>query len=522
MIPADRKEIFLKTLNEFKKKADEFGLKFSPADLEMELVGFSDGLRLDVKSKKNFEKGDEELIEKYKQLCSTDDFVRINVLPNLQEGSSYLPITARRIDDGTETVVSHKNGQEVILVDFWATWCGPCVSAMRHNGKMIEENFNQWNGKVRFACVSLVEERDEVKNFLKANGLDKHETVFEQYATMESEGKDFTDFYGVRGIPHVALVDKWGKIRYMGHPSTSPSLDERINSLLAETQAPQTSVNNSEENLEDFSEKAKIMENLNNLCKTYTEELSKRNVNYVSKFLANSNTLVKLNEDWSDITMKKITEAVLIVKCRANDYDEFLAKIKSAYPDYESWTWMRRAFERIETFDINPLNTCNKCQGNISEEVSQYYCHWCKVSFCETCVESTLTNQGRAKLIHPDHYLLYFKTRNKDHLSHLDLYKLGSNKFANFPEAELSTENGFGCNGCSKGSGDKARFICVSCRPGCRVSGGFIDYCPDCINVMNNPNHENYESVTTSTPGHIHSNHVYLRMDYAGDNYYEY
>ena len=54
--------------------------------------------------------------------------------------------------DGNAKDVKH-NG-EVILIDFWATWCPPCQGPMQHNQDMMNKNPN-WAGKVRIVCVSL-------------------------------------------------------------------------------------------------------------------------------------------------------------------------------------------------------------------------------------------------------------------------------------------------------------------------------------------------------------------------------
>ena len=55
--------------------------------------------------------------------------------------------------DGT-TNVEHKHGQ-VILLDFWATWCPPCQAPMAHNQEMLAHNKATWGEKVRIIGLSL-------------------------------------------------------------------------------------------------------------------------------------------------------------------------------------------------------------------------------------------------------------------------------------------------------------------------------------------------------------------------------
>lgn len=127
--------------------------------------------------------------------------------------------------DGGETAVKHEAGQ-VILLDFWATWCPPCQAPMAHNQKMLEDNKDKWGGKVRLIGLSIDQTADKVKTHVEAKGW----TAVEHYHVRN--GKCVADKeFGVQGVPHVALVDTEGKIVFVGHPA-SRKLEEDINLLL--------------------------------------------------------------------------------------------------------------------------------------------------------------------------------------------------------------------------------------------------------------------------------------------------
>jgi hypothetical protein len=118
----------------------------------------------------------------------------------------------------------------------------------------------------------------------------------------------------------------------------------------------------------------------------------------------------------------------------------------------------------LETFEITPLSTCSKCNNFIAETEGQYHCYWCKVSFCEGCVEESLNLEGRDKMLHKEHNLLYFKIRNPDNLMELDLNKLRKNLVADASDENLSFNHSAACNGRFKsGVENSSRYIYVSC-----------------------------------------------------------
>jgi len=129
------------------------------------------------------------------------------------------------MEDG-KTTIQHNEG-EVMLVDFWATWCPPCQAPMQHNQSMLEEHGEKWNGKVRILGLSIDNDAATVKSHVEA----KKWSLPEHYH-VKTEGCEASAMFGIRGVPHVLIVDKSGTIVYKGHPAQRSDLVADFNTLL--------------------------------------------------------------------------------------------------------------------------------------------------------------------------------------------------------------------------------------------------------------------------------------------------
>jgi thiol-disulfide isomerase/thioredoxin len=91
---------------------------------------------------------------------------------------------------------------KVVVLDFWATWCGPCVKAL----PAISATAAKYKDKgVLFYAVNQGEEAPIVQEFLTSQKLNVP-------VALDLEGKVGTQF-GVEGIPQTVIIDKTGKIQ---------------------------------------------------------------------------------------------------------------------------------------------------------------------------------------------------------------------------------------------------------------------------------------------------------------------
>jgi thiol-disulfide isomerase/thioredoxin len=96
----------------------------------------------------------------------------------------------------------------VVVLDFWATWCGPC----RQELPIVEKLRTEFAGKVQFLGIND-EDKGTVAGFLK-------KYAYELSVLMDGR-RDVHRQYGISGIPTVIIIDRGGVIRqhYVGGPS---------------------------------------------------------------------------------------------------------------------------------------------------------------------------------------------------------------------------------------------------------------------------------------------------------------
>ncbi len=83
---------------------------------------------------------------------------------------------------------------------------------MAHNQEMLVHHGQRWGDSVRLIGISIDQTPEAVVKHVKAKKWEKVEHF-------HRGGSDAEDDYGVKGVPHVALIDTHGKIAFIGHPA---------------------------------------------------------------------------------------------------------------------------------------------------------------------------------------------------------------------------------------------------------------------------------------------------------------
>ena len=152
---------------------------------------------------------------------------RLNSFNNLAS-LQFTAVDGRKVDTA-------KMKGEVVLVDFWATDCGPCVAELPGVKAAYDKFHDQGFEVIGISCDT---DKAKLERFLKEKGY-----PWPQYFDgKQQEENKFTQQFGIDGIPHMFLLDKNGILRFdivragdRFHPKgDTTSLEQKIEELLAE------------------------------------------------------------------------------------------------------------------------------------------------------------------------------------------------------------------------------------------------------------------------------------------------
>lgn len=128
--------------------------------------------------------------------------------------------TLADVDGKTQSLLAHKG--KYVLLDFWASWCGPC----RAENPNVVKAYNAYKGKgFEVVGVSLDEDRAAWQQAIAKDGL-----AWTQLSDLKGWKSDVAGLYGVRGIPMNYLLDKDGKI--VGKGLRGEALEKKLAELM--------------------------------------------------------------------------------------------------------------------------------------------------------------------------------------------------------------------------------------------------------------------------------------------------
>lgn len=178
------------------------------ADFVKNLLANADKYAKDVKDY------DKLLTEKY-----------AGVFPEIKAGKPAPEVECEDLE-GKKVKLSDLKGKVVVL-DVWATWCGPCVSMIPHSTKLVEKMKNK---PFVFVGASADEKKETVRDFLK-----KKEMPWTHWWIGPSEG--LVEDWQIEGFPTIYLIDAKGVIReVLVGANHSAKIDEVAEKLVKEAE----------------------------------------------------------------------------------------------------------------------------------------------------------------------------------------------------------------------------------------------------------------------------------------------
>jgi thiol-disulfide isomerase/thioredoxin len=140
-----------------------------------------------------------------------------------QKGKKAPDFTLTDIDGNRVSLLKFRG--KYVYIDFWATWCHPCMKELPH---LIKLESDYTNKNVVFISIALDEDIVKIKTVLR-----EHKIKGINLCVEKGINSNVANLYQIKDIPHFILIDKKGKmINYTASTPSSNQIRKVLDSLL--------------------------------------------------------------------------------------------------------------------------------------------------------------------------------------------------------------------------------------------------------------------------------------------------
>ncbi|MDL2244135.1 AhpC/TSA family protein [Parabacteroides sp. OttesenSCG-928-J18] len=123
-------------------------------------------------------------------------------------GNKYVDFEIISPEGESLRISDYVGKSDYLFIDFWASWCGPCLAEMPH----LKEVYNKYSNEgLTVIGVSVHDNESSWKNALR-----KTDTPWLQFIASDDVSKEIYETYKITGIPYNILIDKNGVIIAVG------------------------------------------------------------------------------------------------------------------------------------------------------------------------------------------------------------------------------------------------------------------------------------------------------------------